>query len=295
MFAFIRYENSRSDASHQTVPSTFSISERLKFRKSKENLPCKGSYTTSIPSLIVSDDDTNRNEKPYTITALFIPRVMIAAVNYASLSLVDISFRAIQPLFFSTPIHLGGLGLPPPTIGTILSCFGVLNGVLCVFFFAKIHDRWGTKKVFVAGIASAIPVFVTFPILSAMARAQGLSTMVWCGVAIQVFFSVFLNLSYGELTTPSFGLVSSCHYPVVLNSFACLNRVHIYLYHCCVSQPSFPWWHKWTLSMRRLDHACIWTSCCQLSVLAFYAKRLSRRLACLLCSHMYSMHGFGPV
>lgn len=125
---------------------------------------------------------------------------MIAAINYASLSLVDISFRAIQPLFFSTPIHLGGLGLPPPTIGTILSCFGILNGLLSVFFFAKVHDRWGTKRVFMTGIASAIPVFMTFPILNKMARVQGLSTMVWLGVTVQVFLAVFLNLCYGELT-----------------------------------------------------------------------------------------------
>jgi MFS family permease len=126
---------------------------------------------------------------------------MTAAMNYASLSLVDISFRAVQPLFFSTPIHLGGLGLPPPTIGTILSCSGILNGPLSIFFFAKIHDRWGTKNVFVAGVASAIPVFATFPILNAMAKTQGLSTMVWVGVAVQVVLSVFLSLSYGELTT----------------------------------------------------------------------------------------------
>lgn len=126
---------------------------------------------------------------------------MIAASAYAALSLVDISFRAVQPLFFSTPIESGGLGLPPSTIGTILSCFGILNGILNVFFFAKIHDRWGTKNVFMAGIASSIPVFGTFPILNAIARTQGLSSMVWAGVAVQVVISVLLNLSYGELTT----------------------------------------------------------------------------------------------
>jgi MFS family permease len=141
------------------------------------------------------------NDKPYAITELLIPRVMTAAMNYASLSLVDISFRAVQPVFLSTPIHLGGLGLPPHTIGTILSCYGILNGMLSIFFFAKIHDRWGTKTVFMAGLASAIPVFATFPILSAMAKSQGLSTMVWAGVAVQVVFSIFLSMSYGELTT----------------------------------------------------------------------------------------------
>lgn len=35
---------------------------------------------------------------------------------------------------------------------TILSCFGILNGLLFILFFVKIHERWGTKRVFVAGV-----------------------------------------------------------------------------------------------------------------------------------------------
>ncbi|KIM84184.1 hypothetical protein PILCRDRAFT_401840 [Piloderma croceum F 1598] len=177
----------------ETVPSAYSLSRFIKFRKNEDDLSYKSPYT----SVSTADSHLKDSEQPYSITALLIPRVLTAAVNYASLSLVDISFRAVQPLFFSTPIELGGLGLPPPTIGTILSCYGILNGTLSIFFFAKIHDRWGTKKVFMAGVASAIPVFATFPVLNNMARAQGLSTMVWIGVAVQVVLSVFLSLSYG--------------------------------------------------------------------------------------------------
>lgn len=181
---------------------------------------------------------------------------MIAATNYASLSLVDMSFKAVQPLFLSTPIHLGGLGLPPPTIGTILSCYGVLNGILCIFFFAKIHDRWGTKNVFMAGIASAIPVFATFPILNAMAKSQGLSTMVWVGIAVQVVLAVFWGLSYGELTTSKLWFGKFFNSLVSLVSF----RLCIHLHRCCVSEPSFSWRHEWYLSMHGLDHPCFRTS-----------------------------------
>lgn len=124
---------------------------------------------------------------------------MIAAAAYAGLSLVDISFRAIQPLFFSTPIANGGLGLDPPTIGKVLAFFGILNGLLNVFFFAKIHDRFGTKNVFMVGLAAAVPVFLMFPVLSTIAMSQGLNMTLWAGVSVQVVFSVLLNLSYGEL------------------------------------------------------------------------------------------------
>ena len=157
----------------------------------------------------MESDSTNvkiGHDKSYTITELLIPRVIIAGINYASLSFVDISYRAVQPIFFSTPIELGGLGLAPPAIGRILSCFGICNGLVSVFFFAKIHDTFGTKNVFLTGLISAIPIFGIFPILNAVARVQGLSTLVWVGIFLQIVCAIFLNLSYGELTFFSFGL-----------------------------------------------------------------------------------------
>jgi len=217
-------------------------------------------------------------------------------MNYASLSLVDISFRAVQPLFFSTPIHLGGLGLLPPTIGTILSCYGILNGTLSIFFFARIHERWGTKKVFLAGVASAIPVFATFPILNAMARVQGLSTMVWIGVAAQVVLSIFLSLSYGELTTSKLRFSEFSTYSLVLNLsvFLDFSRLCVHLHRCCISEPGVSWRHEWNMPMCSLDHACIWTNDREFALLAVYGERLSRRISCLRCVDWRGVLGPSP-
>jgi len=130
---------------------------------------------------------------------LLTPRVLIAAGNYASLSLVDIAFRAIQPVFLSTPIDLGGLGLSPSSIGKLLSVFGILNGIFQVFFFAKIHDRWGSKKTFIAGITTAIPAFILFPVANAWAQTQGYSAAVWIAVGLQTISGITLGLSYGAI------------------------------------------------------------------------------------------------
>lgn len=148
-----------------------------------------------------ASDDFARvlDEKPLALRSLLTRPVIIAASNYATLSLVDISFRAIQPLFFSTPINLGGLGLPPSSIGNILSIFGVLNGVFQVFFFARLNERWGSKRVFIAGIISALPVFITFPVINYLARTQGYSPAVWIVVGLQIVASVAISVSYGEL------------------------------------------------------------------------------------------------
>lgn len=174
----------------ETVRSPVSVRSLFRIRKDKGSLALADD--TSL-----QDTPADDAEKPFPIHALLIPRVLIAAVNYATLSLVDIAYRAVQPLFFSTPIELGGLGLPPPTIGAILSFFGFMNGIFQVFFFARIHDRWGTKNVFIAGLLSAIPCFALFPFMNLLARSQGVSTTVWVIVALQTLISLGVSLSYG--------------------------------------------------------------------------------------------------
>jgi hypothetical protein len=129
-------------------------------------------------------------------------RVGLAVVNYGTLSLVEISYRAIQPLFFSTPVNRGGLGLAPPAIGKILACFGILNSVFQFACFARAHARWGTKRVFVGGLLCAIPVYMLFPVMNALARAYGVGWVVYLAVALQVIFACGLSSSYGILCSP---------------------------------------------------------------------------------------------
>ena len=143
------------------------------------------------------DDSHPQVEKALPLRSLLIPRVLIAAGNYASIALVEMAFRAIQPLFLATPIHLGGLGLSLPAIGKLLSVYGILNCTVQVFFFARIHDRWGSKKTFIVGISTAIPTFMMFPVINALARTQGYSAAVWTAVGFQIVSAVLLSISYG--------------------------------------------------------------------------------------------------
>jgi hypothetical protein len=139
---------------------------------------------------------------PVSLRNLLTRDVVVASANYASIALVDMSFRALQPVFFSTPIALGGLGLDPPVIGTIISFFGILNGIVTVFFFARMTDYFGVKGVYLLGIAAAVPCFSLFPIINHLARNSiehggGLGTEVWVAVGLQVILSVLIFLCYG--------------------------------------------------------------------------------------------------
>ncbi|KAF7375253.1 Major facilitator superfamily multidrug-resistance DHA1 sub-family [Mycena sanguinolenta] len=162
----------------------------------------KGDIDTAKREFVVEDGTPalERIEEPVPpLRALLIPPVIVAAGNYALLSLVDISLRAIHPVFLSTPIELGGLGMSTSRIGNILSIFGILNGFVQVFFFRRIHDYMGSKKTFILGIASALPTFAAFPFLNYLARAQGMNMLVWTAALLHIIVSIGLSFSYGAV------------------------------------------------------------------------------------------------
>ena len=144
----------------------------------------------------------NELEKPVPLRNLLTRDIIVVSVNYALLALVDIAFHALQPLFLSTPIALGGLGLDPPMIGTVMSSFGVLNGVFTIFYFSRMTDYFGVKWVYLIAITATVPCFLSFPIINHLARnsierSGGLGLEVWVVVGLQVMMSVLVCFGYG--------------------------------------------------------------------------------------------------
>jgi len=178
----------------ETVPTKVTLRRLLKGKLREDSNSCAVTPTESTDNAQRSniDDDV----KPLPLRSLLIPRVIIAAGNYAALSFFDIAFRAVQPLFYATPLELGGLGLDPPRIGNILAIYGVINGLFQIFFFANLHDRFGSKIIYSASMAAGIPMVITLPVLNAVARVQGLSLVVWSIVGLQLIFSMIFNLAY---------------------------------------------------------------------------------------------------
>ena len=114
----------------QTVQSPLSIRRFFSMRTSKGNLTMQnvsqqdnrvGQTNASEEVDKTSQANGRPDEEPVTVRHLFSGKVIVAAVNYSALALTDIAIRAVQPVFFATPIELGGLGLPPYMIGRILS------------------------------------------------------------------------------------------------------------------------------------------------------------------------------
>lgn len=126
--------------------------------------------------------------------------ILLSVANYAALCLLEIGYRAIQPLFLSRPIELRGLAMDPQTIGLVLGSFGIMNGLFQAAFFAKIIDRWGPKRVFVCGIVTCAPLYALYPIISIVARRMGVNTIVWGLVFFQLAISILMDMAYGQLS-----------------------------------------------------------------------------------------------
>ncbi|KAI0346548.1 member of major facilitator multidrug-resistance DHA1 sub-family [Trametopsis cervina] len=186
---------------HETVATPRSARNIFRAWLTKDNLTVqtassgqdnKATATVGITSV------EDAKKKPLPLSQVMIPRVLLAAINYAFLALVDISTRAIQPVFYSTPVELGGLGLPPHHIGKILALYGIVNGFLQIYYFARTQARFGPKNVYMVGIGSSLVVYAFFPIINFLARTQGTThPIVWFAVAFQIITSILINFSYG--------------------------------------------------------------------------------------------------
>jgi MFS family permease len=153
-----------------------------------KSLPLHGSHSDD------TDQDSHDDSKPLPLTS----RVLIATSNYAALGLFDISLRALIPVFYATPVDLGGLGLDPPRIGNILAVFGIVNGLFQVFFFAWLHGRFGTKTLFACGITLSVPIIIGFPIINMLGRTYGIGMTVWLAVGLQLALSIPFNMCFGS-------------------------------------------------------------------------------------------------
>jgi MFS family permease len=165
----------------------------------KESLPSKTRKNQS-PTVETSPyyPPTNDNAQPIPmLTLLKTYSVMIPIANYGTLGLVQIGIFVLLPLFYSSPIEIGGLGLPPSIIGAFLAIYGIVDGSVQALFAARIIERIGAKTMFCSVVLSFYPLILLFPIMSAVVIAQAkVGPMIWALLAVQLIFLVLMDLAY---------------------------------------------------------------------------------------------------
>ena len=137
--------------------------------------------------------------------------VVLSVANFVWLAFVDIAFRALQPLFFATPIHLGGLGISPAPIGLCLGIFGLVDGAVQGIFFPKVLRRVGLRRLFLTGLFCFVPMFAMFPVINHFAREWGRSPAVWILVMFQLMMNCLTDMCFGKFSLFDVNLISRFH------------------------------------------------------------------------------------
>ncbi|KAG1745816.1 MFS general substrate transporter [Suillus paluster] len=134
------------------------------------------------------------------LRSLLTPSIVIPIANYAMLAFLDVSLRALMPLFLSTPAYLGGLGFSPSTIGSWLAVFGIVDGIFQALFFAKIVNWLGPKRLFCVSVSSFAPVMVMFPIISWLVRTRGVvDHTITFSLLVQLVLTVIWDMGFGTV------------------------------------------------------------------------------------------------
>ncbi|KAG1796430.1 major facilitator superfamily domain-containing protein, partial [Suillus plorans] len=150
-------------------------------------------------NVIVDPGDGSPGEvqsKPLPLRALLTSKVLSVTACYATTGLFQMGFNLILPVFYATPIELGGLFLDPPRIGALLAASGVIHGIFQLLFYAHLHDRFGARAIHITGVSSGIPMIILFPVTNALARAYGIGMAVWLCVVVQLTLKTSLIMCF---------------------------------------------------------------------------------------------------
>ncbi len=127
---------------------------------------------------------------PLSLRTISVPGVIVAAINLSSICLLQTFYSETEVLYLSTSIRDGGLGLSPQAIGILSSISSTVAGISQLFIFPRVHDKWGSRYMYVLGLSASVPLFVLWPLMNWIARENGYSGLVWFALATQMCCSV---------------------------------------------------------------------------------------------------------
>ncbi|KAG2069717.1 MFS multidrug-resistance DHA1 sub-family [Suillus decipiens] len=138
--------------------------------------------------------------KPLALRAVLTPKVLTVTASNGALILFDVILFVILPIFYATPIELGGLSLDPPRIGAVFAASAFVCYTFQILFYARLHDHFGAYLILMTGLGSSIPIVISFPVINALARAHGMGWPVWLAISIQHMLMVILDMSFASMT-----------------------------------------------------------------------------------------------
>ncbi|KAF8875938.1 major facilitator superfamily domain-containing protein [Infundibulicybe gibba] len=152
------------------VTSSFvCISFVIAFLFLEETVPkrIRDRHRFSLASRNVTPVDLPHSE-PLPLYDLLVYPVIISVSNYTALIFLNTMLDALLPLFLAMPIHIGGLGFKPSTIGYIMGSFGVIHADILLF-----------------------------PVMNSIAQRSGINLVVCFIIIVLLSLMIFMNAAYG--------------------------------------------------------------------------------------------------
>ena len=119
-------------------------------------------------------------------------------LNFAVLSFLDMGYSAISPLFYSTSIPLGGVGLDPYKIGITMGTFGFVNAIVQARFLGPSIRKFGARKLYIFSFPGLFVCVALYPIIGYFAQRSGrVNNIVVVCMIIQLGFRMLIFMTYG--------------------------------------------------------------------------------------------------
>ncbi|KAF9050905.1 major facilitator superfamily domain-containing protein [Rhodocollybia butyracea] len=148
-----------------------------------------------------SNDNADGHDKLLSTRELLTAEMQITLLNYGLLSATDMAWFVLIPLFYSSSIPIGGLGLSPYQVGSILGIFAVLNGAWNLLVLRRVLKKIGPRKMYIVSYAFFLIIFPLLWIIREVAHAAGkVNALVWALIICQLFAATFVNAAWNSMS-----------------------------------------------------------------------------------------------
>lgn len=143
--------------------------------------------------------DLNDNKDVTLRSVLKSKNMKLIIANFICFAFTERCYYDLTPLFYSTSIETGGLGLSPYHIGLIMSIWGFCNAFFQINVVGRLIRSHGGASVYKFGYICYLLSLLTFPLSACLARGNGsVGFGAWTVILIQLFFQFFSYMSYSS-------------------------------------------------------------------------------------------------
>ncbi|KAI7866574.1 major facilitator superfamily domain-containing protein [Spinellus fusiger] len=126
-----------------------------------------GQTPASYPSSVLSEEAMDKSISPQQGSLSRITRESYAAiVCYTLWGFQCMAFEEVIPLFYSTPLSAGGLGMDPQEIAKIFAVCGIQQTFAQFIIFPMLSQAFSTLTCARLALIVFVPIYILFPELS---------------------------------------------------------------------------------------------------------------------------------